>query len=182
MKLSTKKLLAITIFVTANIIFTNAMADDFQQQTEAIHQLIINKKYDEANQKLNNLLTKNSNTTDSKNAKLLFLQGLLFTETNRTEDAIKVFTQITQFYPELPEPYNNLAVLYAQQNQLDKAKDALEMAIQTHPAYATAYENLGDVYIRLANQAYDKALQLKNNNSKSLQNKLQLIKELSIKN
>lgn len=176
-----KKFFTITIFALTNIFFTftYAIAEDFQQQTNVIQQLINDKKYDEATQKLNNLLAKNGN---SKNAKLLFLQGLLFTETNEIDAAIKVFTEITQFYPELPEPYNNLAVLYAQQNRLDKAKDALEMAIVTHPAYAKAYENLGDVYIQLANQAYDKALQLKNNNSKSLQNKLLLIKELSIKN
>ena len=106
------------------------------------------------------------------------MQGLLFTELNEIDAAIKVFTEITHFYPELPEPYNNLAVLYAKQNQLERAKIALEMAIQTHPNYATAYENLGDIYIQLANQAYNQALLLKNNSSKSLQNKLLLIKDL----
>jgi tetratricopeptide (TPR) repeat protein len=47
-----------------------------------------------------------------------------------------VFSKLTEDYPELPEPYNNLAVLYAQQKQYDKARTALEMAIRIHPGYA----------------------------------------------
>src|SRR6478735_8377352 len=54
----------------------------------------------------------------------------------------------------LPEPYNNLAALYAAQSQFDKARAALEMAIKLNPDYATAHENLGDVYARLAAQSY----------------------------
>ena len=85
--------------------------------------------------------------------------------------------KLTEDYPELPEPYNNLAVLYAQQKQYDKARTALEMAIRTHPSYAIAYENLGDVYAKLASQAYDKALQLDSANS-TAQNKMALIRDL----
>ncbi len=59
-----------------------------------------------------------------------------------------MFTKLSEDYPELPEPYNNLAVLYAQQKQYDKARTALEMAIRTHPSYAIAYENLGDIYAK----------------------------------
>src|SRR2546425_9737176 len=76
-----------------------------------------------------------------------------------------IFTKLTQDYPELPEPYNNLAVIYASQGQYEKARAALEQSIRTHPSYATAYENLGDVYAKLASQAYDKALQLDSSNS-----------------
>ena len=56
-------------------------------------------------------------------------------------------------------------MLYANQNQLDKARTALEMAIRTNPSYATAHENLGDIYAKLAGQAYGNALQLDANNS-----------------
>ncbi|MDR3322612.1 MAG: tetratricopeptide repeat protein, partial [Zoogloeaceae bacterium] len=106
-----------------------------------------------------------------------FFKGLILTEMNRTPEAIAEFTRLTEDYPELPEPYNNLAVLYAQQKQYDRARTALEMAIRTHPAYAVAYENLGDVYARLASQAYDRALQLDSANA-TAQNKLALIREL----
>lgn len=112
-----------------------------------------------------------------KDAQGRFLKGIVLTEMNKPTEAIAIFTKLTEDYPELPEPYNNLAVIYAQQKQYDKAKQALEMAIRTHPSYATAHENLGDIYARLASQAYDKALQLDSSNS-SAQNKLALIREL----
>lgn len=89
-----------------------------------------------------------------------FLRGISLSQAGRTPEAITAFTKLTEDYPELPEPFNNLAVLYAQQGQYDKARNALEMAIRTNPSYATAYENLGDVYAKLASQAYSKALQI----------------------
>lgn len=106
-----------------------------------------------------------------------FLKGLILAEQGKTNDAIQIFTKLTEEYPELPEPYNNLAVLYASQGQYDKARHALEMAISTHPSYATAHENLGDIYAKLASQAYDKALQLDKSNI-TAQTKLSLVKEL----
>ncbi len=106
-----------------------------------------------------------------------FFKGLILTELNRTPEAISVFQKLTEDYPELPEPYNNLAVLYAQQKQYDKAKTALEMAIRTHPSYAVAHENLGDIYARMATQAYDRALQLDSSNT-AAQSKLNLIREM----
>lgn len=89
-----------------------------------------------------------------------FLRGISLSQAGRAPEAITAFTKLTEDFPELPEPFNNLAVLYAQQGQYDKARTALEMAIRTNPSYATAYENLGDVYAKLASQAYSKALQI----------------------
>ena len=112
-----------------------------------------------------------------KDAQGRFLKGVILAEMNKPNDAIGVFTKLTEDYPELPEPYNNLAVIYAQQKQYEKAKQALEMAIRTHPSYATAHENLGDIYARLASQAYDRALSIDSSNS-SAQTKLATIKDL----
>lgn len=112
-----------------------------------------------------------------KDAQGRFLKGIVLTEMNKPNEAIEIFSKLTEDFPELPEPYNNLAVIYAQQKQFDKAKQALEMAIRTHPSYATAHENLGDIYARLASQAYDRALQIDSSNS-SAQNKLALIRDL----
>ena len=106
-----------------------------------------------------------------------FLKGIILTELNKPIEAIQVFTGLTEDYPQLPEPYNNLAVLYASQGQYDKARVALELAIHTHPSYATAHENHGDIYAKLASRAYDKALQLDKSNAGAL-NKLALIKDL----
>src|SRR5258706_3613994 len=106
-----------------------------------------------------------------------FLKGLPLTEQKRIPEAIQVFTGLTEDFPELPEPYNNLAVLYASQGNYDKAKSALELAIHTHPSYATAHENLGDIYAQLASRAYDRALQLDKSNT-SAQLKLAMVKDL----
>ncbi|HEY8357528.1 MAG TPA: tetratricopeptide repeat protein [Ramlibacter sp.] len=112
-----------------------------------------------------------------KDPQMRFLKGVIQTESGKAPDAIVTFTRLTEDYPELPEPYNNLAVLYAGQAQFDKARAALEMAIRTNPSYATAHENLGDVYAKLASQAYSRALQLDSGNT-AVQPKLALIREL----
>jgi tetratricopeptide (TPR) repeat protein len=106
-----------------------------------------------------------------------FLKGVILTEQNRPQEAIAVFTALTQDFPELPEPYNNLAVLHASLGDYSKAREALEMAIRTHPSYATAHENLGDIYAAMARDAYDKALQLDKAN-KSARTKLELIRAI----
>jgi tetratricopeptide (TPR) repeat protein len=112
-----------------------------------------------------------------KDPQMRFLRGVILTEQGKANDAIAVFTKLTEDYPELPEPYNNLAVLYASQGNYDKAKSALELAIHTHPSYATAQENLGDIYAQLESRAYDRALQLDKNNT-TAQLKLSMVKEI----
>ncbi|PUA96071.1 tetratricopeptide repeat protein [Acidovorax sp. 107] len=102
--------------------------------------------------------------TNPRDPQLRFLRGVAQTDSGKQADAIVTFTKLTEEYPELPEPYNNLAVLYANQNQLDKARTALEMAVRNNPAYAAAHENMGDIYARLAYESYGKAQQLEANN------------------
>ncbi|MCK6392034.1 MAG: tetratricopeptide repeat protein, partial [Azonexus sp.] len=144
----------------------------FADNLPEIQRLIKQGQYPQALEKVDSYLG-----SRPKDAQGRFLKGLILTEMNKPTDAIGVFSKLSEDYPELPEPYNNLAVLYAQQKQYDKARTALEMAIRTHPSYAIAYENLGDVYAKLASQAYDKALQLDGSNS-ATQNKLALIRDL----
>jgi tetratricopeptide (TPR) repeat protein len=113
-----------------------------------------------------------------RDAQMRFLKGVILTEQNKSSEAIAMFTKLTEDFPDLPEPYNNLAVLYASSGQYDKARAALDTAIRTNPAYATAYENLGDVHAKLASQAYDKALQLDSANS-AAKAKLTLLRTLA---
>lgn len=131
-------------------------------------------KFDAALAKVNGFLA-----TQPKDPQGRFMKGLILTEQRKATEAIQVFTGLTEDFPELPEPYNNLAVLYASQGNYDKAKAALELAIHTHPSYATAHENLGDIYAQLARRAYDKALQLDKNNT-AAQAKLAMVKDLFI--
>ena len=100
-----------------------------------------------------------------RDPQMRFLKGVAQKDAGKPTEAIATFTKLTEDFPDLPEPYNNLAVLYANQNQFDKAKSALELALKTNPGYAIAYENLGDVYARLSSQAYNKALQIEATNS-----------------
>ncbi|QDQ25867.1 tetratricopeptide repeat protein [Chitinimonas arctica] len=94
-----------------------------------------------------------------RDARLRLLRGNALAQLGRSNEAIQVFSSLTVDYPALPEPYNNLAAVYAQQGQLDRARTTLQMALQTNPAYATAHANLADVYAKLAAQSYEKALQ-----------------------
>ena len=95
-----------------------------------------------------------------RDPQMQFLRAQALSAAGRNVDAIAAYTQLTQEYPELPEPHNNLAVLYASQNQLEPARAALEAALRALPTYATAYENLGDIQLRLAVQSWTRARQL----------------------
>ena len=157
--------LAALLFVGVSIA---APSDDFNEATRLYQQ----GKLDVALSKVNGFLG-----AQPKDAQGRFLKGLILTEQKKSDEAVRVFTGLTEDFPELPEPYNNLAVLYASQGNYDKAKSALELAIHTHPSYATAHENLGDIYAQLARRAYDKALQLDKNNT-AAQSKLSMVKNL----
>ena len=165
--LTLSKLLVQVAFVLS---FASAYA--FADELKEISQMAENGQQAAALDRINTYLVANP-----KDAQAMFMKGIILAESNKRDDAIKAFTDLTEKYPNLPEPYNNLAVLYADAGQYDKAKNALETAIKTHPSYATAHENLGDIYARMASEAYDKALQLDSGNSRA-QNKLAMIKDL----
>lgn len=156
------------VTLTAALLASTAHADDYAD----VSQLARNGKYSEALAKADQYLS-----AKPRDAQMRFIKGVVQRDSGKTGDAIATFTRLTEDYPELPEPYNNLAVLYAGQNQFDKARTALEMAIRTNPSYTTAHENLGDVYAKLASQAYGKALQLDAGNT-AVPPKLAIIREL----
>jgi tetratricopeptide (TPR) repeat protein len=145
-----------------------AFADDIAD----VSKLMRAGQYAEALSKADVFLGKNP-----RDAQMRFLKGVILTEQNKSAEAITVFSRLTEDYPTLPEPYNNLAVLHAAAGQYDKARAALDAAIRTNPSYATAYENLGDVHAKLASQAYDKALQLDSGNA-AAKSKLTLVRSL----
>jgi tetratricopeptide (TPR) repeat protein len=138
-----------------------------------ISKLMRNGQYADALVKTDAVLAKHP-----RDAQMRFVKGLILAEQNKSAEAIAIFSKLTEDFPDLPEPYNNLAVLYAANGQYDKARTTLDMAIRTNPTYATALENLGDIYAKLASQAYDKALQI-DPGSNVPQPKLTLVRTLS---
>lgn len=161
------RLLALTALVGTGA--AQAQANDYAEITQLLKAGKAAEALTKADQRL---------SATPRDPQLRFLKGVAQADSGKPADAVATFTKLTEDYPELPEPYNNLAVLYANQNQLDKARTALEMAIRTNPSYATAHENLGDIYAKLASQAYNKALQLDAANATSVKPKLALIREL----
>lgn len=103
--------------------------------------------------------------THPTDPQMRFLKGVMLADAKRNPEAVAVFEKLTQDYPDIPEPYNNLAALYAASGDYDKARLTLEQALRTNPTYATAQENLGDVYAALAAQSYERALKFDPQNS-----------------
>ena len=85
---------------------------------------------------------------------LRFALGVMRMELGDRAKSLSIFTRLTQDFPDLADPYNNLAVLHAAAGDLDAAKASLEQALRLQPDHAQAQENLGDVLIRLALRAY----------------------------
>ena len=120
-----------------------------------IYKAIADKKLDLAQSMIAKELTANP-----RNVQLRFLSSRIQLEEGQIDAAQKTLLELTQQFPELPEPYNNLAAIYAHKGQLEEAKEYLELALKVQPSFPTALENLGDVYTRLAARAYGRAVQL----------------------
>jgi len=159
-------------FLIAVLLFVFTFSHYSIADISKLNKLIEEKEYLEAKKIVEQLLD-----SDKENPQLLFITGVLLSELGETDEAINVFVSLTKSHPALPEPYNNLAVLYAQNGNFDLAKIALEKSIKTHPSYATAHVNLGDLYTRMASESYNQALQIDKSN-KNAKTKLSLIKKL----
>ncbi len=114
---------------------------------------------------------------DPRNVQLRFLRGTILAERGRADDALAVFRALVEDFPELPEPYNNLAVIHSGRGDLDAARQALEQSIRAVPTYALAHENLGDVLLQQAARAYEQAARL-DPRSEPARGKLALAREL----
>lgn len=167
MKRSSLMLLGAVAFAACTA-FTPAHASDYGD----VQLLMRSGKHAEALAKTEQYLAEKP-----RDPQLRFLKGVIQTDSGKPADALVTFSALTQDYPELPEPYNNLAALYAAQSQYDKARVALEMAVRLNPSYAVAHENLGDVYARMASQSYARALQLDAGNAQ-VPPKLNLIRDI----
>ena len=98
--------------------------------------------------------------SNARDPQMRFLKAVILADANRPAEAVAVLEKLSQDYPDLAEPYNNLAVLHAASGEYVKARAALDQALRLDPGYATAHENIGDVYAALAGQSYATALRL----------------------
>lgn len=124
----------------------------------SVNRLLRDKQYSAALSSIEAYLAKNP-----RDPQMRLLQGVAHTENGQIQEAKAVYLRLTQEFPELPEPHNNLATVYAQESLLDLARESLEMAVKLNPNYALAHENLGDVYVRLARESYARAATLDRN-------------------
>ena len=92
-------------------------------------------------------------------AAMRFLKGLLQQKSGRQRDAITTYQRLIQDHPALPEPYHNLAVLYAAQGQFEQSRATLEQAAEASRSLANIHEKLGDVYAHMAMGIYRQSLQ-----------------------
>ena len=160
---------ALLALVLASLMLTSpAMADEYGD----VLQLYRGAKFAEALAKAEQYLS-----GKPRDPQMRFLKGVVLSDSGKTDEALATFAKLTEDFPELPEPYNNMAVIYAAQNQFDKARVALEMAVRTNPGYATAHENLGDIYVRLAGQSYARSQQL-DPAARTVPPKLKLVSDL----
>jgi tetratricopeptide (TPR) repeat protein len=112
-----------------------------------------------------------------------FLRALALSALGRLEESAAVYTRLTQDFPDIAEPHNNLAVLRAAQGRLDDARDGLERALRADPALREAHENLGDVHLRLAIRHWETAAvtsPVSPTADPALMRKLKLARELAV--
>ena len=131
-----------------------------------VEKLIKARKYQDAITQINTDLKKTP-----RNVQLRFVKARLQIEMRQFDQAKKTLIEITQQFPELPEPYNNLAAIAANQGQWIEARDYLELALKLRPSYAIASANLGEIYIRLGAQAYEDAAKYAQLNQRQYSNR-----------
>ena len=94
-----------------------------------------------------------------RDPQMRFWQAVLLTRQGQRSQAMLVYTELTQDFPELAEPHNNLGVLQAANNDIDLAQRSFELALRADPKHALAHENLADVLLRQAQHHYTQAAQ-----------------------
>jgi len=142
-------------------------------EAQEIEKLVRERQFDQALQRADTILARNP-----RNLQVRFLRAVVLSDTGKTAEATAAFEAMTQEFPELPEPYNNLAVLHAAAGRYDSARALLLRAIEVAPNYITAQENLGDLHMAIAADVYARALKLDPENA-VLKSKLQLARDAS---
>ncbi len=144
------------IVISISLSLMLSLSNVFAQSTYGdIKHLINQAQYQEALD-----LTEARLAVNVADIKLQFMKGVILTHLDRYRDAEHIFVRLTTAHPKWPEPFNNLAVIYAAEGKYKAAEKALKSAVNTHPSYAVVHKNLGDIYAEMAHRAYNQALAL----------------------
>ncbi|MCP4875872.1 MAG: tetratricopeptide repeat protein [Gammaproteobacteria bacterium] len=120
---------------------------------QQLQQLIEQENFAQAAKNGERLLQQNP-----KQLRARFLTAYAYQMRANTDKAVALYQGLIDDNPELPEPRNNLAMIYLAQGDYDRASQLLVEAINTHISYATAYANLSQVYKGIASEAYRRAV------------------------
>lgn len=74
--------------------------------------------------------------------------GWAFYKKGDSENALKQFRYATLQSPDLCQPYNNMALIYLDQRDVEQAEKYIERGIKRCPAYAEAYQQRARVRIQ----------------------------------
>ena len=130
------------------------------QVTARIESLLATGRVDEALalvQKRQAELARQGPRGGGTDVQLQFQHARTLTALGRAAEAKAIYTDMTTLYPELPEPWNNLAVLRVAQGNLEGAAQALQNALLANPRDNVARGNLADVQLMMAHRNYRKA-------------------------
>jgi Flp pilus assembly protein TadD len=102
-------------------------------------------------------LVRQSLQRNPADAPLRFLEGVALMDLGRDAEALALFTEFSQRWPELPDPLNNIALLHARAGRMDEALAALLAALRADPAHRAARLNLAEMHLLLAARAFEQA-------------------------
>ena len=120
---------------------------------DSMQQLIVQKQYAKAIHSGEQTLRQTPNDSNTR-----FLTAYAYQMTGKSDRAIKMYEDLIRDEPQLPEPRNNLAMIFLEQGDYDRASLLLVSAINTRINYAIAYNNLSQVYKGIASEAYRRAI------------------------
>jgi tetratricopeptide (TPR) repeat protein len=181
MRLSSLAFGLVAFFLTTASIAQNNVADDWtpgqnilptvqSDPHDQVKKLLRQEKYERAVVLVDKFMAVNP-----RDPQMRFWKAWITDRTGDKQVALNMYLSLTQDYPEIAEPFNNLAVLYAAKGQFSVAKEALDAALRANPNFADAHENMGDVLIQLANYSYQRSLQI-NPTQRGVSRKITILK------
>ena len=142
----------LALAMSAAILSSNAALGE--QGLDRAISLAVEERYREARLALDPLLERDPGSSHAR-----LLHGILRLHEGDQDEAIDTFRALARDFPDLFEAYNNLAVVYVQEDRLEDARGVLLSILERRPE-AIGYRNLGDIYVKLARGAYARAREL----------------------